>query len=212
MKVFTDFVGTFIFLFAISLAAGLGATLAPIAIGCALMVVVYMGGHRSGGHYNPAVSFGLFLAKQIDATVLASYAVAQIVAGILAFGLGYYVTGKPVAIQPGADFNAIKALIVEVVFTFTLVLVVLNVACSKKTEGRGFYGIAIGFTIVVAAIAGGPISGGAFNPAVGIGATVINATAAGGSWANIWIPIVGPLVGGALAALFWQAQEAADAK
>jgi len=209
MKVMTEFVGTFLFLFTISLAAGLGSPIAAIAIGCALMVMVYMGGHRSGGHYNPAVSFGAFLGKLLSVKDFVAYVIAQIVAGICAFALGFYITGKTVAIEPGAGFDVTKALIVETIFTFALVLVVLNVACSKKTEGKGFYGLAIGFTIVIAAIAGGPVSGGAFNPAVGIGATVMNATQGGGSWTNIWIPIVGPLVGAAIAAMVWKVQETA---
>jgi aquaporin Z len=136
------------------------------------------------------------------------YVVAQVVAGICAFALGFYISGKTVPIEPGAGFDVTKALIVETLFTLALVLVVLNTACSKKTEGKGFYGLAIGFTIVIAAIAGGPVSGGAFNPAVGIGATVLNATQ-GGSWSNIWIPIVGPLVGAAVAAMIWKVQESA---
>ena len=207
MKVMTEFVGTFLFLFVISLAATSGSMLAPLAIGGALMVMVYMGGHRSGGHYNPAVSFGAYLGKLLSAADLVAYVLAQIIAGVCAFSLGFYITHKTVAIEPAQGYDAVKALIVETIFTLALVLVVLNVACSKKTEGKGFYGLAIGFTIVVAAIAGGPISGGAFNPAVGIGATVLNATQGGGSWSNIWIPIVGPLVGAALAAFLWKAQE-----
>ena len=207
MIVLTEFVGTFIFLFTISLAAVGGSPLAPLAIGGALMCMVYMGGHRSGGHYNPAVSLGLCLQKKLDTKDLLPYIAAQIVAGILAFGLGFYITGKTVAIQPGTGFDAIKALVVEVVFTMALVLVVLNTACSAKTEGKGFYGLAIGFTIVIAAVAGGPVSGGAFNPAVGIGATVIHALEGGGSWAPIWIPIVGPFLGGAIGSFIWKLQE-----
>ncbi len=203
----TEFVGTFVFLFVISLSAVGGSPLAPLAIGAALMTMVYMGGHWSGAHYNPAVSFGLFLQKVIDAKTLLSYWAAQIVAGILAFGLGAYITGKTVAIEPGAGFDVTKALIVEVIFTMALVLVVLNTAVSKKTEGRSFYGLAIGFTVVTAAIAAGPVSGGAFNPAVGIGATVLHATQGGGSWSSIWIPIVGPLLGAAIGSFIWKAQE-----
>ncbi len=211
MKVLTEFVGTFLFLLVISLAAVVDPKLAPFAIGGALMVMVYMGGHRSGGHYNPAVSFGLLLAKKLDGKDFIPYVLAQIIGGISAFALGWFLTDKTVAIEPGPGFDVTKALIVEFIFTFALVLVVLNVACSKKTEGRGFYGMAVGFTIVVAAIAAGPISGGAFNPAVGIGATVLHALKGGGSWSNIWIPIVGPLAGGALASVIWSAQEKADA-
>ena len=207
MKVFTEFVGTFLFLFTISLAAVSGSPLAPLAIGGALMCMVYMGGHISGAHYNPAVSFGIWLQKKMSTSDFFSYILAQIIAGICAFGVGYFITGKTVAIVPGAGFDTVKALVVETIFTLALVLVVMNVAVSKKTEGKGFYGLAIGFTIVIAAIAAGPISGGAFNPAVGIGATVVNAMKGGGTWSYIWIPIVGPLLGGALGSLIFSAQE-----
>ena len=210
MKVFTEFVGTFLFLFVIALAAVSGSPLTPLAIGGALMVMVYMGGHRSGGHYNPAVSFGFFLQKKLTAGEFLSYIVAQVVAGIAAFALGFYIMGATVAVMPGMGFDATKALIVETIFTFALVLVVMNVAASKKSEGNSFYGIAIGFTIVVAAVAAGPVSGGAFNPAVGIGATVLHATQGGGGWSFLWIPIVGPLLGGALASFVWDYQETTD--
>lgn len=211
MKVLTEFLGTFIFLFVIALAAGSDnpSVLTPLAIGGVLMVMVYMGGHRSGGHYNPAVSTGALLAKKLTGAEWVQYVATQIVAGILAFSLGNYITGNTVELAPGTKFTSLHALIVETIFTLALVLVVLNVACSKKTEGNSFYGLAIGFTIVVAAIAAGPISGGAFNPAIGIGATVVHAIHGGGTWSHIWIPIVGPLIGAVIAALVWSAQEGA---
>ena len=96
----------------------------------------------------------------------------------------------------------------EALFTFALALTVLNVACSERTKGNSYYGLAIGFTIVVAAFAGGWISGGAFNPAVGTGPTVVNALFGGGTWSNLWIYYVGPLLGGALASVVFGIQEA----
>jgi aquaporin Z len=90
-----------------------------------------------------------------------------------------------------------------------LCLVVLNTATSKKTEGNSYYGLAIGFTIVVAAFAGGGISGGAFNPAVGLGPILVGAMTSGGSFANAWLYLVGPLLGGVVAALVFKVQEAA---
>src|SRR3989442_12255688 len=80
-KLVTEFVGTFIFLSAIAL-SGAAGPLAPLAIGSALMVMVYMGGHISGGHFNPAVSFGAFLRGAIDAITMVAYWVVQLVAGI----------------------------------------------------------------------------------------------------------------------------------
>lgn len=209
MKVMTEFVGTFLFLFVIALAAGSGQPLAPMAIGFALVAMVLMGGHRSGAHYNPAVTTALLVQKKITASEWMSYVIAQIVAGIAAFGVGYYVSGKTVAVQPAPGLDPLKAVLVELIFTMMLVLVILNVAASKKTNGNGFYGIAIGGTIIAAAIAGGGFSGGAYNPAVGIGATVLHATQGGGSWQYLWIPIVGPIVGGILGSFIWAAQEKA---
>jgi len=201
-KLLTELVGTFIFLSVIALfpTSGPSAPLAPLAIGGALMVMVYMGGHISGAHYNPAVSLGLFLRKKIDAVTLVAFWVAQLVGGALAFVVGDLLSKHTPGIHPGAGVASGSALAVEVLFTTALVLVVLNVAVTKATEGNSFYGLAIGFTIVVAAFAGGPISGGAFNPAVGFGATLGAALYAGGSWGSLWLYVVGPAVGAAIAA------------
>ncbi len=209
MRAVTEFVGTFLFLFIIALVGPSGSVLTPVVIGGALTALVYMGGHRSGAHYNPAVSLTLFLQRKITAAELGAYVAAQIVAGVLAFALGYAVVGKPVLVAPGAGHSALVALLVEAVFTFMLALVVLNAAASRKTEGNSFYGLAIGATIVVAATVGGPISGGAFNPAVAIGAAV-TAAMHGGSVASVWIPIVGPLLGAVAGGYVWAAQERAD--
>src|SRR5205085_1380446 len=122
-----------------------------------LMVMVYMGGHVSGAHYNPAVSLGLFLRRKIDAATLVAYWVVQLAGGSLAFVVGYLVSGRTPGIHPGAGVLAASALTVEALFTTALVLVVLNVAATRATEGNSFYGLAIGFTILAAALAGGPI-------------------------------------------------------
>ncbi len=113
-----------------------------------------------------------------------------------------------VNIAPHKDISTLGALLVEILYTFALALVVLNVATSPKTEGNSFYGLAIGFTVVVAAFAGGSLSGGAFNPAVGIGLTVGHMMFGGGSLTHLWLYLVGPLVGGALAAVVYKFQHA----
>ena len=207
-KLLTEFVGTFVFLSVIALfpTSGPSAPLAPLAIGTALMVMVYMGGHISGGHYNPAVSFGLFLRRKIDAMTLAAYWVVQLAGGALAFVFGYLVSGRTPGIHPGPGTFTASALAIEVLFTLALVIVVLNVAATKATEGNSFYGLAIGFTILIAAFAGGPISGGAFNPAVGFSATLGTALFKSGSWTDLWLYIVGPLAGAAIAAGIHYAQ------
>jgi aquaporin Z len=198
-KLVTELVGTFTFLSVIALSGPIGA-LAPLAIGAALMVMVYMGGHVSGGHYNPAVSFAVFLRRKLRAADMIAYWVAQLVGAALAFVFGYLVIGYTPGIHPGAKVQILQALAVEITFTAALALVVLNVAATKATQGNSFYGLAIGFTIVAAVFAGGPISGGAFNPAVGFGATFGAAVFAGGAWSDLWIYVIGPLIGAAIGA------------
>lgn len=205
MKLLMEFVGTFLFLLTIALIVPQNAQFAPLVIGVALMCVVYMGGHVSGAHYNPAVSLAVMLRGKASAAEMASYWVAQILAGILAFLVGGWLTGKTLGIAPGAEVSLAQALVVEILFTFMLCLVVLNVATAKGTAGNSFYGLAIGFTIVTAAFAGGGISGGAFNPAVGIGATVSHAVMGGGGFENLWLYLVGPFVGAAIAAAVFKA-------
>ena len=110
--------------------------------------------------------------------------------------------------MPAATASAMQALAIEILYTFALVLVVLNTATHLAVKGNSFYGLAIGFTIIVAAFAGGPISGGAFNPAVGIGPTIVHVMKGSGTWSHLWLYVVGPLAGGALAAGVFGLQEA----
>lgn len=204
-KYLTEFIGTFFLVLAVTLSVITAQPLAAIAIGGTLMVMIFMGGHISGAHYNPAVSLAAMMRGALPSSELIPYWIAQIAGGIVAALLGNFIAGGSVAIAPGADVNILAALLVEILFTFALALVVLNVATAKGTAGNSFYGLAIGFTVVAGAIAGGGISGGAFNPAVGIGLSLGAMFAGtGGSW--IWLYIVGPLIGGALAATVFAMQ------
>jgi aquaporin Z len=207
-KYLTEFLGTFFLTLTACLTVTPGDRPLPaLAIGSALMIMVYMGGHISGGHYNPAVSLALFLRKKFPSADFVPYVISQVLGATVAAWVAYAVLGKTLAVAPGEGVSSLTAIAVEAIFTFALALTVLNVACSEKTKGNSFYGLAIGFTIVVAAMAGGPISGGAFNPAVGTGPNVINAIFGGGSWGNVWIYYVGPLIGGALASVVFAFQE-----
>jgi aquaporin Z len=198
-KLLTELVGTFLFLSVIALSGGAGP-LAPLAIGAALVALVYMGGHVSGAHYNPAVSLAVFLRRKIGLAELLAYWAVQLVGGALAFTFGYLVSGKSGGIHPGAHVGWLSALGVETVFTAALAVVVLNVAATEQTRGNSFYGLAIGFVIAAAVFTGGPISGGAYNPAVGFGATLGGSLFGGGGWADSWIYLVGPFLGAALGA------------
>jgi aquaporin Z len=204
----TEFIGTFFLVLTIGLTVLGGTPLAPLAIGSSLMIMVYMGGHVSGGHYNPAVSLAVYLRGKMASTAeLVGYICSQLVGALIAALVVYFVLDRTFAPAPGSGVSPTSALLIELLYTFALALVVLNSAASAKTHGNSFYGLAIGFTIVVAAFAGGPISGGAFNPAVGTGPIVIDALVGDGSWSNLWLYIVGPLAGGALAAWVFGLQE-----
>jgi aquaporin Z len=205
----TELVGTFIFLSVIALSGGAGS-LAPLAVGIALTAMVYMGGHISGAHYNPAVSFGIFLRRKMTAVEMLAYWAAQVVGGVLAFVFGYLVSGHSSGIHPGPKVDIYQALAVEILFTAALVLVILNVAFTRALQGNSFYGIAIGFTIAAAIFVGGPISGGAYNPAVGTGATLGSAMFSGGGWSDAWLYIVGPFVGAAIGAGIHRIQTGRD--
>ncbi len=201
----TELAGTFLFLSVIALSSLSGA-FAPLAIGTALLALVYMGGHISGAHYNPAVTLGMFLRRKMAGLHLLAYWAAQLAGAVLAFIVCYLVSGHTPGIHPGPKVQAVQALGVEILFTAALVLVVLNVAASKRTHGNSYYGMAIGFTIAAAIFVGGPISGGAFNPAVGFGATLGAAMFAGGGWSNLWLYIAGPAIGAAVGAAINYAQ------
>jgi aquaporin Z len=206
-KLLTEFIGTFFLVLTVCLTVTAGTPFAPLAIGSALMVMVYMGGHVSGGHYNPAVSLGAMLRGKLPSRDFVPYVAAQLLGSVAAAAAAFLIVGKTMAPAPGEGVGAVSALLVEVLFTFALVLVVLNVATHKATAGNSNYGLAIGFTVVVGAFAGGGISGGAFNPAVGIGPTIINAALGTGSFSHLWLYIVGPLTGGVLAAVVFGVQE-----
>ncbi len=203
----TEAIGTFFLVLTIGLTAVSGFALAPLAIGSILMVMVYMGGHISGGHYNPAVSLAVMLRGKLSGGDFGAYFVSQIVGALLAALAVIGMTGSTFAPTPDAGATLPAVLLAEFLFTFALALVVLQVATSPKTEGNSYYGLAIGFTVAAGAMAAGDISGGAFNPAVGLGPTIINTVLGGGSPESLWIYIVAPLLGGAVAASVYRFQD-----
>lgn len=203
----TEFIGTFFLVLTIGLTVVTQSPFAPLAIGASLMIMVYMGAHVSGGHYNPAVSLAATLRGALPPSQYAGHVLSQIAGALVAAVAVHMITGQTFALSPGRDVSMLQALLVEILYTFALALVFLNVCVAKKTQGNSFYGLAIGFTVAVGDFAGGGISGGAFNPAIGIGPTIIHAFLGGGSWSTLWLYIVGPIVGGAAAAAVFGIQE-----
>jgi aquaporin Z len=182
-KYIAEFIGTFFLVLTIGctvIGAGTGV-IAPLAIGAALMVMVYAGGHISGGHYNPAVTLGVLIRGKVNTADVIPYILAQLAGAAVAA-----VTVK--FLRAGVDITPIApklgpALLAEFLFTFALVYVVLNSATAEGTSGNSFYGLAIGMTVMTGAFAVGDISGGAFNPAVAVGISILGLS----SWSNLWI-------------------------
>ena len=205
-KYVAEFIGTFFLVLTIGCTViGHGAgPLAPLAIGSALMVMVFAGGHVSGGHFNPAVTLGVWLRGKCDAKDVAPYMISQAIGAALAAVVVKFLKGGAAVapLQPAT----VPALLAEFLFTFALVYVVLNVATAKGTSGNSFYGLAIGFTVMVGAFSVGSISGGAFNPAVAVGISVLGLS----SWAHLWIYLVADFAGAAVAAGAFKALNPAE--
>src|SRR5229473_3427509 len=205
-KYIAEFIGTFFLVLTVGctvIGNGAGA-FAPLAIGSVLMVMVFAGGHISGGHFNPAVTLGVWLRGKCAAKDVAPYMISQIIGAVLAaFAVKFLQGGAAVA---PLQLATLPALLAEFLFTFALVYVVLNTATAKGTSGNSFYGLAIGFTVLAGAFSVGNISGGAFNPAVAVGISLMGLS----SWANIWIYLVAEFAGGTVAALVFKTVNPGD--
>lgn len=175
-----EFIGAFFLVFTVCATALFGATgiIPAIAIGFALMIMVYAGGHISGGHYNPAVSLAAAIRGALSFKQLIPYWIAQVLGGVAAALLALKFAVVETSVPTTCPFELCALITGEFLFTFALCYVVLMCATSKKVEGNSFYGLAIGSTVTVGAFAvGGVLCHGAFNPAVAVALGVINAAA-----------------------------------
>ena len=199
-KYLTEFIGTFFLVLTIgcTVIPGAPGVIPPLAIGAALMVMVYAGGHVSGAHYNPAVTLGVWLRGRCPAADVLPYWTAQVLAALLASFTAMFVVGSP----KGAPLipAIAQAFIAEFLFTFALVYVVLNTATARVTSGNSYFGLAIGLTVMTGAFAVGGVSGGAFNPAVAVGLAAMGLV----STPSIWLHIIADLLGGAAAAMVFR--------
>ena len=205
-KYIVEFIGTFFLVLTIgcTVIPGAQGVIAPLAIGSALMVMIFAGGHISGGHYNPAVTLGVWIRGRCDTKDVLPYWIAQIVAAFIAAVVTKFLVGSPKG--PAMTLAVGPAFVAEFLFTFALVFVVVNVATAKGTSGNSFYGLAIGFTVLAGAFAVGSISGGAFNPAVAVGISTMGLV----GWSNIWLYLVADLLGGVVAGFAFKALNPED--
>lgn len=199
-KYITEFIGTFFLVLVVALTGN------AAAIGVVLMVMVFAGGHISGGHYNPAVTLAVFLRGKVTGYDAGVYMIAQVIAAVIAALIAKWFVGDMGVVTLDLSSRILKAFVAELLGTFALAYVVLNVATSKGTAGNSFYGLAIGLTVFAMASTFGSVSGGAFNPAVAFGATIIKAFA----WGNIWLYLVACFGGGLLAALVFNSVNKED--
>jgi aquaporin Z len=198
-KYCAEAIGTFFLVFTVGAAVGSGSQFAPLAIGAVLMVMVYAGGHISGGHYNPAVTLSVLVRRRIRVRDACMYWIVQFVAGLLAAavvrGIVDPARGMKTTTMTLTGHVLVAAFVVELLFTFALCYVVLNVATSKSHQDNSYFGLAIGFTVLAGAFAVGTISGGAFNPSVTVAAAVMGVFA----WPTLWVYLVAQVIAGAAA-------------
>ena len=205
-KYTAEFIGTFFLVLTIGLTviAGGPGVIPPLAIGSVLMVMVFACGHISGAHFNPAVTLAVWIRGRCERKDVAPYMLVQLIGAVLAAGIVKFLKGGAAAAPMNIAIG--PALLAEILFTFALAFVVLNVATAKGTSGNSFYGLAIGMTVLVGAFAVGDISGGVFNPAVALGISTMGLS----SWSNFWIYLVADFLGGAIAALTFKSLNPQD--
>ncbi len=191
-KLISEFIGSFFLVIAVIMCSlGSNETISVLGIGAVLAAMAYAGGHISGAHYNPAVTIAVFLRGGLGVQQVPGYILSQLLGAVLAAIVSSsFLLGK---VGSGMDLSAVapQAILCEILGTFALVWVILNVATCEDTKGNSFYGLAIGMVILAMILSFGKISGAAFNPAVALGLAISNIS----GWANLWIYVVGELVG-----------------
>jgi aquaporin Z len=199
-KLIIEFVGTFFLAFSIAMTNGDGG-FQPLAVGFTLLAVIFMGGHISGAHYNPAVSLAVFIRQICPLKELLSFVPTQILATLAASAIVNGVTGQTVGPSPGKGYSTGDAFLMEFLWTFILITTVLNVATTKAQEDNSYFGLAVAGIIIGGAFCSGAVSGAMFNPALGTGFAIVDQLAGGDSLQYLWIYWIAPLLGSLVASL-----------
>ncbi|CEM03350.1 unnamed protein product [Vitrella brassicaformis CCMP3155] len=201
-KYVAECIGTFFLVLTIGCCVINGVPFAPLAIGGILMVMIFAMGSVSGAHFNPAVTTSVLISgrQKITPQDACLYMLAQLVGGLLAGLVYWYLTGLTFALAPGKTHNWLDASVAEMFFTCALCFVVLNTATTKEDSPNHYFGLAIGFTVMASAFAIGSISGASLNPAVSFGSLMVHGIRTGGGWVYFPLYLLVPFVGSALAA------------
>ena len=203
-----EFVGAFTLVFvgmgSIMFGSSSGLTGVALAHGLAIAVMVSAVGHISGGHFNPAVTFGFLITRRMNLALGAAYVVAQLAAGAVAALLLNVIFPTPPNLDAGVPtvagtVSSGGAVLTEAVLTFFLVWVVFATAADPRGTFKSIAGLAIGLTITMDILAGGPLTGAAMNPARAFGPELVQNV-----WSHWWVYWVGPLAGGGVAALSYE--------
>lgn len=157
-----EFLGTFFLMLVVAVSGN------AIAAALMLMLMVYVGAHVSGGQYNPAVTFALFIAGKLTHDRMIAFIITQFLAALVAMGVFAFLGGKDFMVRPAEGAVFLRAVVSEMLFTFTLVLTVFMTMIDKRAQGNSYFGVAVGLNIILGAFTVGGLSGGVFNPAVGI--------------------------------------------
>jgi aquaporin Z len=212
-KYLAEFVGTYFLVLTVGCCVLTGSIGAAISIGSVLMVMIYSLGSVSGAHFNPAVTVAILLSSRriIEWTDALAYIVAQLLGGLCAGASYLGLFGMAFTLEPVGHHSAWAAATVEVVYTMALCYVVLNVATTQKQDGNNYFGLAIGFTVVSAALAIGGLSGCCLNPAVALGTMVAQAVINGVS-SMTYFPLYFfcPYIGSVVACLAFYGVQKAD--
>ena len=194
-KLTTEFIGTFFLSLTICTAAVYGSAgdYAPFGIAATLMVMIYAGGHISGAHYNPAVTVSIYLRGACEKDEVLPYIASQVIAAVSAAIIVESLL-FPDALSPEMADLGTDAVVAELLFTFALAYVILNVATTESTSGNGYYGAAIALVVLAGAITVGSISLASFNPAVTSALIVSGKLALVDSWMHFVPQFVGAIM------------------
>ncbi len=200
---FSELIGTFALIFIGAGAAAINGDLIVVALAHGMVIIglAYAYGHHSGTHINPAVTFGLLLAGEIKTTTAITYWIMQFAGGILGAAALSFVLGGSASGLGATQFDATtitvsQAIVIEIILTFFLVNTIMNTAVSGKSGNLA--GLAIGSTLIFCILMGGPLTGASLNPARTLGPALLT-----GNLDQLWVYIVGPLTGSAIASVFY---------
>lgn len=197
-----EFVGTFTLIFiggGAGIVSGNDIVAVALANGLAIGIMVSNLGHISGGHFNPAITFGFLATRRITAPLAVVYWISQLAGAIVAAAILRWLLKNPAflgAVPHVSGISAGKGLVVEAILTFFLVLAVFATAVDPRGAFGAIAGLAIGLTISIDVFMGGPLTGAAMNPARAFGPELV-----GNSWSDGWIYWIGPIAGGLVAAV-----------